>query len=113
MSGESEEQRNYRRHSSRLPCEFLCVGKKERGFITNLSARGFFIQSRTRLAQGEEVIVTIDDVPTPPIVVTALIARAKRVHPSTTAVEQPGIGVQIQSAPEDYYRLVLEIEEKE
>lgn len=110
---EKTEQRQYRRHPRRLACNYRVEGKELRGFITNVSARGFFIQARNHPEPGAEVIVTIEHEPTPPIVVTGTIARLRKTHRSMANIEQPGIGIQIDSAPEDYYQLVLDMEQKE
>lgn len=109
---ERKNQRQYRRHARRLACTYRINGAGQRGFITNISARGFFIQARNHPEAGSEIIVTVEHEPTPPIVVTGTVARARKAHRSMANLEPPGIGIQIDSAPEDYYQLVLDLEEK-
>lgn len=109
---DNSNKRQYRRHSRRLSCIYRVEGKDARGFITNISARGFFIQARNHPEPGADVIVTIEHDPTLPIVLTGTIARLRKTHRSMANIEQPGIGVQIDSAPEDYYQLVLDLEQR-
>lgn len=113
VEDEKKDKRRYRRHMRRLSCSYRVGGSEQRGFITNISARGFFIQSRSHAELGAEVVVTIEHEPTPPIIVNGTIARQRKSHRSMSNLEQPGIGVQIDSAPEDYYQLVLDLEKKE
>ena len=107
-----KEMRQYQRHARRAACSFQSPEGTQRGFITNVSARGFFIQTRNRLEPATEIVVTIENDPDPPMIVTGTVARARSSHRSMSSIDQSGIGVQIDSAPEDYYRLVLELEEK-
>ncbi len=110
MSSGQQDKRQYRRHAWRLPCTFRAASGDERGFVTNVSARGFFIQTRSPFEPGADILVTIESGSTPPIVVTGVAARQRKAHRSMSSLEQPGIGVQIESAPEDYYALVFELE---
>jgi hypothetical protein len=110
---EKKDQRQYRRHNRRLSCCFRVAGSDKRGFITNISARGFFIQARNHPKPGGEVVVTIDDKGSNPIVVTGTVARMRKIHRSMSNIEQPGIGILVNTAPESYYQLVLEFEQKD
>ena len=83
-----------------------------RGFVTNVSARGFFIQTRDLVEFGDAVLVTLELDRHMPIVVTGTVARSRPSHRSVSSIDQSGISVRIESAPEDYYQLVLELEEK-
>ena len=113
MPGDKDEQRQYQRHAFRLPCEFTSPEGSQRGLIANISARGFFIHTRAKVEGGLDIVVTIDNSPTPQIQITGIVARSRKSHRSMSAIELPGIGVQITSAPEDYYQLVIELEGKE
>jgi len=110
---EKKDQRQYRRHTRRLSCGFRVAGRDNRGFITNISARGFFIQARNHPEPGGEVVVTIDEKGSDPIVVTGTVARMRKIHRSMSNIEQPGIGILVNTAPESYYQLVLEFEQKD
>lgn|GEM_PF-3446231 len=109
---EKKDQRQYRRHARRLSCGFRVAGSENRGFITNISARGFFIQARNHPEPGGEIVVTIEDKGSDPIVVTGTVARMRKSHPSLSSIVQPGIGILVNTAPESYYQLILEFEQK-
>ncbi len=113
MSSGQDEQRQYRRHSRRVPCAFRVANEDQRGFVTNVSARGFFVQTRSRLEPGTDLLVTIESDSTSPIVVKGAVARVRKSHRSMSSIDQSGMGIEIESAPEEYYALVLELEEKE
>jgi hypothetical protein len=36
----------------------------------------------------------------------------RKIHRSMSNIEQPGIGILVNTAPESYYQLVLEFEQK-
>lgn len=111
MSAEHEKSRQYDRHPRRIACSFEMAGGTQRAFITNISARGFFVETRSRLAPGEEIVVTIDFEWDSPIVVTGAIARTRRPPRSIAMIEKSGVGVEVLTAPEGYYLMVLEFEE--
>lgn len=109
---EQDEQRQYKRHSFRLPCTFRILQGEQVGFITNLSARGFFIQTRSKADADADIIVQAQTENDPMMIITGTVVRERRSHRSMAAIEQPGIGVKIETAPESFYQLVLEMEEK-
>ena len=111
MPGGSDERRKYRRYDLRIPCEFRVAGEPYRGFITDVSGGGFFIRSASKFEGGAEIIVTIEFDPGAPIVITGHVVRKRPTHRSIAAVSDPGLGVQIDSAPEAYYLFVYELEE--
>ncbi|MCP5041967.1 MAG: PilZ domain-containing protein [bacterium] len=107
------ERRQYQRHAWRLPCTFRLPEGEQVGFATNISARGFFVQTRCKAQPGEQIVVTIEHEPDPPMILTGAVVRARRSHRSMSSVEQPGFGFRIDTAPETFYCLVLDLEEKE
>ena len=112
MAAPDAEKRIYLRHPRRMPCVFNVDGEQHRGFISNVSASGFFVQSSSRAEPPAQVIVTIDN-EGETIVVSGHVARRHKSHRSVAAVDRPGLGIQIDSAPESYFRMVLALEEKE
>ncbi|MDP6979205.1 MAG: PilZ domain-containing protein [Myxococcota bacterium] len=108
-----DEQRQYKRHAWRIPCSFQLPEGDQVGFVTNVSARGFFIQTRCKAEAGSQLVVVIEHEPDPPMLLTGTVVRARRSHRSMSSVEQPGIGVKIDTAPETFYQLILDMEDKE
>ncbi len=107
------EQRQYKRHAFRLPCTFVLPEGEQVGFVTNVSARGFFVQTRCKADAGLQILVTVQHEPDPPMLITGTVVRQRRSHRSMGAMSQPGIGVKIDTAPESFYRIILDLEEKE
>ncbi len=112
MSSPDGDHRQYERYDWRIPCVFQIAGTRYQGFVSNVSARGFFIQSSSRFDSDSEVQVTIEEEGGPPIVITGRVARRRNAHRSIASVDKSGLGIQIDSAPEAYYQLVLALEEK-
>ena len=105
------EKRVYVRHGRRLPCVIQVEGERHRGFIANLSASGFYVQSSSKVEPPTPVLVTIEH-DGRPIVVSGQVARRHQSHRAIAAVDRPGLGIQVHSAPESYYQLVLDLEAK-
>jgi hypothetical protein len=103
-------KRRYNRHSYRIPCKFRVDGTDYRGFVTNISARGFFIQSNILPTEGGEVLVEIRT--DPPMQIVGSIARRRDRHRELVAVDSAGLGVEVDSAPEAYYQLMMMLEDK-
>ena len=107
------EQRQSKRHALRVPCLFRLPSGEQTGFVTNVSTRGFFVETRSQADAGLQIVLTIEHEPDPPMIITGTVIRQRRSRRWMIPVEQPGIGVKIETAPESFYRLVLDIEEKE
>ena len=112
MSAEREELRQYQRHPRRIACTFRAANANQRAFIINVSARGFFIETRVQPTPGEEILVSIELDRDAPICVAGSVARTRRPHRSTTMINKSGFAIKISSAPEAYYQMILEFGEK-
>ena len=110
MSPENEQKRRkFRRHRVRLPAEFRVGGRDYRGFVVDLSASGLFIQSSAGgLESGTDAVVSIRSEPAMQVI--GKITRQRARHRDMATIESPGIGIRIESAPEEYYQLVLTLE---
>lgn len=106
------EKRKFERHAWRSPCTFLLDGRQHRGFVTDASARGFFLQTTAQVSPGMEIVATLD-VEGGAIELIGSVSRTRGAHRETSALGRPGVGVEIQSAPEEYYRLILSFESKD
>ena len=110
MSSDRLEKREHPRHPYRISCTFRVAGIEYCGFIANVSARGFFIQSNAQPDSGTEVFVTIRSEPAMEIM--GQIVRRRERHPDLATIDLVGVAVQFGSAPEAYYQLVMDLEEK-
>jgi hypothetical protein len=41
--------------------------------------------------------------------IVAMVSRRRKAHQASASVEQPGIGVEILSAPEDFFDLIMSL----
>jgi hypothetical protein len=83
-------------------------GRRQNGFVLDLSRTGLFIQTSADPNPGErlDIEVVIGDQVLP---MHVEVARRKKVPPQLLTVAQGGIGVRILSAPEAYYTALAEL----
>ena len=82
---------------------------EHRGFVTNLSASGLYLQTRAKLESGTKLMIEVEANVDSQIVLTGTVARMRRSHRATTVIHQPGIGIELVSAPEAYFQLIMEL----
>ncbi len=90
-----------------MTCELRIQGESHKGFVLDLSARGLFVQTVATPPKGTEVRLKLYDHGDTPMELVARVARLRSSHRSLAAVEARGLGLQIESAPEAYFALVL------
>lgn len=101
------EKRRFDRIRGRIPCTIRSGDEEHRGFATDLSASGLFLQSRTKFEAGQKLTVELEHDGASPIVLTATVARTRVSHRSAMVVAPPGLGLLLESAPEAYFQLIL------
>lgn len=96
------------RTKRRTPCSFSMSGRRQNGFVLDLSRTGLFIQTSADPNPGErlDIEIVIDDKVLP---MHVEVARRKKVPPQLLTVAQGGIGVRILSAPEAYYSALADL----
>jgi hypothetical protein len=109
--GETKNQRLFDRTRQRLPCVIRDGEAHHQGFVTDLSPTGLFLQTRAKLSGAPQLIIDIDW-NGENITVMGNVARVRTSNRSATAINAGGLGFQIQSAPEAYYQLVMELQSK-
>lgn len=102
------DKRRFPRQGLRIPCGFSCGQEEGRGFVVDVSAGGLFLQTMTRLEPGREVRLRLDPPDAPAIEILGTVARTRVGHREAVSVVRPGVGVQIDAAPEAWYQLVLD-----
>lgn len=103
------EKRRFPRHAFRIPCTFRVGGDEGRGFVTDVSAGGLFLQTVTRVEPGLEVLLTLELHEGPPLQLHGVVARTRVGHRSAATVLRPGFGVHLDAAPEAWFQLVLSL----
>lgn len=102
------ERRRFQRQPIRIPCRFRIGDRQGRGFVTDISAHGLFLQTTTALEDAAEIRLDLDPRRGPPIQLLGHVVRVRASHRDAIAVHRPGAGVRLASAPEAWFQLVLD-----
>ncbi|UCE87631.1 MAG: PilZ domain-containing protein [Deltaproteobacteria bacterium] len=95
------------RFRKRVPCQLTASGQSYAGIVINVSRGGLFVQTTAGARPGQRVRVALSVGPGPtPIVLGARVIWKRVVAPHLRAVSQPGVGLQIHTAPDAYYDFV-------
>jgi hypothetical protein len=101
-----KEKRVFPREKLRAPCDFTGGGESGSGFLLNISPRGMFLQTRTRVPPGTELQIHVRDLGPTPFTLLARVVHRTNAHRATSPVETGGMGLEIVSAPEDFYQVL-------
>jgi hypothetical protein len=107
-TAESPERRIFTRLPYRIPCEFTHEGHKLAGIVTDVSARGIFVETSHRIPPGTELRLLLRD-PHGSYELLGRVKREKRSHRSARQVLAGGFGVRLDVVPEPFFRLLLEL----
>jgi Tfp pilus assembly protein PilZ len=107
--GNEANRRHLERFKGRISCSFKDGDTVQRGFATNVSAGGLFLQSRAEMEPGTKLVLTLDREDGQPLVLTGKVARMRRSHRAAASVTQPGFGFALDSAPEDYFQFIMQL----
>jgi hypothetical protein len=102
------ERRVFTRLPYRIPCEFAYNGAKLAGIVTDISARGIFVETSNRIPTGTELVLVLRD-PRGSFQVVGQVMRERRSHRSARHVRSSGLGIQLSVVPEPFFRLLLEL----
>jgi hypothetical protein len=104
-----DENRKFRREKKSATCEFSFEGKSYAGFLIDLSARGLFIQSTFVPPHGRQILVSIPDPIRGDIELGGRVVRTRSPHREVARVIPRGFGVALETAPPEYFDLLLEL----
>jgi hypothetical protein len=102
------ERRVFTRLPYRIPCEFVHNGHRLAGIVTEVAARGIFVETSHRIPAKTELRLVLRD-PRGAFEVTGRVMRERRSHRSARIVSASGIGVQLDVVPEPFFRLLVEL----
>jgi hypothetical protein len=102
------ERRTFTRLPYRIPCEFTHGGHRLAGIVTDVSARGVFIETSHRIPPRTELRLLLRD-PRGSYELVGRVQREKRSHRSARQVLSGGFGVSLDVIPEPFFRLLLEL----
>jgi len=83
-------------------------GQKRAGIVTDVSARGLFIETAHRIPPGTELRLLLRD-PHGAYDIVGRVKREKRSHRSARQVLSGGFGLRLDVVPEPFFRLLLEL----
>ena len=101
------ENRKFQREKRRISCDYRANGEAHSGIVSDLSARGLFVQSSAMPEEGAQLELTLHDVEHGEVALWGRVARTKPPHRSISNVVPGGFGVVVESAPEDFFDLLI------
>jgi hypothetical protein len=107
-ASDGAERRVFTRLPYRIPCEFGYAGSKLAGIVTDVSARGIFVETSNRIPVGTELRLVLRD-PRGSFEVMGHVTRERRSHRSARHVRSSGLGIRLDVVPEPFFRLLLEL----
>lgn len=102
------ERRIFARLPYRMPCEFSYQGARLGGIVTDVSARGLFVETSHRIPSGVELRLVLRD-PRGAYDVMGHVVREKRSHRSARQVMAGGFSVRLETIPEPFFQLLVEL----
>jgi len=101
------DKRHEPRLKKRIACALWIKGVRQHGIILDLSSKGLFVQTSAKPSPGESIRIELT-LPGQKSATTlmATVARVRMVPPALLTVAQGGIGLLLQSPPEEYFVFV-------
>ena len=100
------ERRTIERLKQRLTCELVMGDRRHPGIVLDVSPTGLFVQTSASPPPGERVRVNLRRPGGADIEVVASVARRYLVPRRLLSIAHGGVGLQIESASDDYLRLI-------
>jgi len=104
----ARDKRGFDRIKLRIQCEIQFNGESCPGTVLDISPSGIFVRMSPSSAPptSTEARVLLKDTPHGDMILLARVMRAKTVRRELMAAAGGGVGLQIYSAPESYYKLL-------
>jgi hypothetical protein len=101
------EKREQQRLRRRLTCELVVGSERHIALVRDLSPKGLFVQTRTRLEPGARLaVVFAAREQQPELRMQARVARQRRTPPRLQASVPGGVGVELIDPPDAFRELV-------
>jgi hypothetical protein len=100
------ERRKTHRSRHRLTCELVLGDRRHPGIVLDVSQTGLFVQTSAAPPPGERVRVRLQPAGGAELELEASIARRYAVPARLASVARGGVGLRIESAPDDYLQLL-------
>ncbi len=102
------ERRVFRRVPYRIACEFMHGRHQRAGIVTDVSARGLFVETSHHVPAGTELRLTLRE-PQGSYDLTGRVRRERRSHRYARQVRAGGFGMRLDVIPEPFFRLLVEL----
>jgi hypothetical protein len=102
------ERRVFSRLPHRIPCEFVHEGHRLAGIVTDVSARGVWVETSHRIPPGTELRLVLRDSQGSYDLI-GRVKREARSHRSARQVLSGGFGMRLDVVPEAFFRLLLRL----
>ena len=110
QTGMSGEKRTFKREKHRAGCEFhINGGAMHAGIVADVSARGLYIQSSYIPEEGAFIELIVRQEGRGDFEICGHVARLRKSHRAATSVVQGGFGVEVESAPEGFFQLLIDL----
>ena len=100
------ERREHERTPREMRCELFVAGRWYAGLARNLSLRGLFVTTAAKVPRDTLVRVRLHPPGGSPIDLLANAPHQRVVPHSLDAIDSGGVGLNVRSAREDYFRFV-------
>jgi len=101
---ESLERRDRPRVRLELPCALQIEGRRHRGLVRDISARGLFVQTPGELPPGANAIIAFRTPDGRRFVLETSVPHRQQVSNSLASLDVGGVGLRIEDPPSAYLR---------
>jgi hypothetical protein len=96
------DKRTGPRRKTRLPARFGAERTERLGMVTDVSARGLYVQTNAVLSRGSEVRVQVRTPGGDPLELQGRVMRTRRVAAALVTIATGGMGVRLSDPPADW-----------
>jgi len=104
------ERRQTPRSKKRISCAITVDGHRYAGIVLDVSATGVFVQTSATPKMGSNVTLELQLSGIETLPIRARVARRHSVPARLKSIVHGGIGLALEGAPEEYFRLIGELQ---
>jgi len=104
------EKRQMPRSKKRISCAVTVNGQRYAGMVLDVSATGVFVQTSAAPKVGSTVTLELQLSGIETLPIRARVARRRSVPARLKSIVHGGIGLALEGAPEEYFRLIGELQ---
>ena len=104
------DNRRMPRTKKRLSCRVTVNQQRYSGIVLDVSATGMFVQTSVTPTPGTQVTLDVQLPNGDKLQLCAVVARRRNVPAHLKSIAQGGVGLCLEAAPEEYFRLIKELQ---